>query len=214
MTQISSNDRMTLNAAMGKLISEEENSWLDAAQLVTDFGRSIPSGKYSKHTFCKKQSGSSSSGYASGIGNVSVPNEHETGVHEQVNGQIIERVGSYQICHCAEMCMVQFWNYRESLPWKRVDHPARYVILYDRSSGIPHTFGHAIYAKGSSLSLQHLVQWIEALVRNFPHVLSCWIRRQTVQIRIINWYLRGVDIIHSTNPKWGDIKIVFFRIPN
>ncbi|MBI2030921.1 hypothetical protein HYT05_04835 [Candidatus Kaiserbacteria bacterium] len=206
---LSTDERMALNAAMGKLISGEEEGWFEAAQIVTKFGLSIPSGQHVIYNTLETPQGPSSSGYAAGIGNVSIHDEHESQKQLGIIQGIIERVGAYQISHYSDVNLIRFWDYRESALWQRTGPPATYVIMYEDSE--PHTVGLALYSEDSNLTIRSIMRRVKMLVKYLPRMISQWTRGRPWRISSRSWTLAGIRVIHSLQPEFEDVDIIVFR---
>jgi hypothetical protein len=197
--QLSTDERMALNAAMTKLISGEEEGWLDAACLVAEFGQTIPPGRYLDETLCEWQGGESASGYAAGIGNASIQDDENKPQHEEkTSGQAVERVGQFKIIHYAENKAVRFWHYRKDLLWdpEEMSRTPDYVVYYD-DAGKAHTLAQPVWER--RFSWRDIFVWLQlylkGLILRWKH--SSW--RAQFEIRVERFYCAGVVVIRSTN---------------
>lgn len=207
--QLSTNDRMALNAAMGKLISGEEDGWLEAARIVTDFGRSIPSEQCVTCSTLDTPQGPSSSGYAAGLGNVSIRDEQDPQKQPKITQGVVERVGIYQISHYSTMQVIQFWDYRSSLMWQRTGPPAIYVVMYEDAE--PHTVGRALFSEDNELTIRSSLRWLKMFITHLPHMINRWIRGRSGYISSRSWTLAGIEVFHSSNPLFADVDVILFR---
>ena len=173
-------DKMLINGALERLISGEEEGWLESAQIVVDFGRTIlPSGPVmeTRRNFIEGGKKDKMTGYAAGIGNVSIHDKEKNSIDAQHRGFTPERVGYYKMIHRKDGRWIQFWQYQDDLVWKNPQDdetgpPLMYFLLYNEK-GDPHTFATSLWKK-VALPIQDalriwVVRWLYKLKYFIEH---------------------------------------------
>jgi hypothetical protein len=114
-------DRMALNGAIETLISGKEEDWQSAAQMVIDFGVTIPSAGHRmvrRHRIKGPRQSTKTEAFAAGVGNVELKDPGKKEVLEYTSGAI-ERVGHYRLIHFADTRSICIEHYLKSGPFAR-----------------------------------------------------------------------------------------------
>lgn len=194
--------RLTVNAAIEHLISEKEEGWLNAARIVVQFGREIPSGNSYDITLSggTKNDTESVSGYAAGIGNATLHEHTKTEPEVMESGQAVERVGSYKLRHNADARVILFMHYRDDLVWKNVTDEPRpsqeYELFYD-ICGEPHTFALPIWEESTPAWVTLRNQVYTSVCIFFFALLGS---RKRLRWHSVRQSSRSISVIHSTRP--------------
>lgn len=146
-------DRMLVNAAIEKLVSGEEEGWLEAARIVVEFGQKIgTSQRVVTHNKLTREDRDPHivSGYAANIGSASIDDRQQSTQHS-VSGAIIERVGYYKVVRIAHWSCIQWTHYRDDYEWQNREQlktwvPKKYFLFYN-TDGEPYSVALAIMTK-------------------------------------------------------------------
>ncbi len=134
-------DRMAVNAAIEYLASGKKEQWQDAAATVVHFGVRIGSmgNEIISVNVDSKKDGKSASGFAAGIGNVTIRDD-EKKTYRKAIGDVFERVGVYIVRHFQNEYAVGFRHFKSDGPWA-LTKPffPEFWVYYEPSTQEPHT---------------------------------------------------------------------------
>lgn len=189
--------RMLVNGAIQKLISGEEEGWLEAARIVIEFAKTVPStdGPYTVTNTYSSESSESVEGYAAGLGNIRIDDSKKGEHSTDVRNATIERIGYYKLLHTQKYRAVQIWHYRDDEVWRDPDEEDSitysYALLYS-SSGEPLTFG-TLERRLKSITLRQKIKALWAVCR---YILKYGYSPK-INVRLRNYECAGLRVINS-----------------
>jgi hypothetical protein len=208
-------DPFTLNAAFDHLISGKEEGWLDAARLLLSVATTIsPSNPNLQAMFivANQDEASSISGYAEGLGTVSVddkPGNESTVRHV---GRIIQRIGSYKVWHLpprkdAHGCVV-FRHFRTMWPHMNPLEKTEFLeyrLLYESATHEPVVFLCLEYRRTDAVSslssrlAQNLCRLENSLKRMWSNPVNWW--RTPSKFIQVNFQSCSALVLLSNDPR-------------
>ena len=161
-------DRMAVNAAMDLLVSEREDGWLVAAQLVIDYGRTLSDRTGNRRVLIDFRSHEERiTGYAQNVGTVEIDTSQTEQASVHRTGSSSSRIGAYCVEHLKSKHKVRFHHWKDTEVYWPHSAPERiranrYFLRYDSKTGKPLSLGVTTWAARPANPLETLwgIVWL------------------------------------------------------